>query len=137
MPKAIADRSIGDQELSLLRHLSGQGASTVGEVADSFGGPRGLARSTVLTMMERLRQKGYLTRRLIDGVYRYSPKSPTNDVLRWAVRQFVQRTLGGEVSPVVAYLVEDAEVTDEELRELEALVDRLQGQRRKGGPRAS
>lgn len=136
MPKP--DRTIGDQELSLLRHVSETpAAATVGEVAESFGGPRGLARSTVLTMMERLRQKGYLARRLVDGVYRYSPKSAASDVLRSAVRQFVERTLGGEVSPVVAYLVEDAEVSDEELRELEALVERLQGRRKKGAGRVS
>jgi predicted transcriptional regulator len=50
--------------------------------------------------------------------------------MRAAVRDFVRQTLDGEVSPVVAYLVEDAEVTDEELAELEALVDRLQARRK-------
>ena len=34
---------------------------------DTFGSERGLARSTVLTMMERLRKKGHLGRRLLDG----------------------------------------------------------------------
>ena len=59
--------SIGDQELSLVRHIADRGGATVGEVVASYGDARGLARSTVLTMMERLRRKGFLTRRLIDG----------------------------------------------------------------------
>ena len=60
-------RTIGDQELALLQHLAEHGEATVGEMTASFGAPRGLARSTVLTMMERLRRKGHLGRRLVDG----------------------------------------------------------------------
>ena len=124
-------KTIGDQELALLHHVAGHAASTVGEVAETFGAERGLARSTVLTMMERLRQKGYLTRRNVDGVYRYTSRADAGDVLKSAVRDFVQRTLEGEVSPVVAYLAENAEVSDAELAELEALVERLQAKRRR------
>jgi hypothetical protein len=43
----------------------------------------------------------------------------------------VSRTLGGSVSPFVAYLSEDAEVTPDELAELEALVARLQTKARR------
>ncbi len=65
-------KTVGDQELTLLRDIAETGPSTVGEVAERFGEPRGLARSTVLTMMERLRQKGHLEREQVEGVYRYS-----------------------------------------------------------------
>ena len=124
-------KTIGDQELALLHHVAANAASTVGEVAETFGAGRGLARSTVLTMMERLRQKGYLTRRNVDGVYRYTSRAAAGDVLKSAVRDFVQRTLEGEVSPVVAYLAENADVSDAELAELEALVERLQAKRKR------
>lgn len=126
-------KTIGDQELALLRHVAERGGATVGEVAESYGTDRGLARSTVLTMMERLRQKGYLGRRRgADGVFRYTSRTPAGEVMRAAVRDFVRQTLDGEVSPVVAYLVEDAEVSDQELAELEALVGRLQARRKDG-----
>ncbi|MCU0256115.1 MAG: BlaI/MecI/CopY family transcriptional regulator [Vicinamibacterales bacterium] len=127
-------KSIGDQELALLRHVAEGRGATVGEVAEGYGAARGLARSTVLTMMERLRQKGFLSRRRgADGVFRYTSRASAGDLLRSAVRDFVANTLDGEVSPVVAYLVEDAEVSDAELAELEALVDRLQARRKEGG----
>jgi predicted transcriptional regulator len=119
-------KTIGDQELALLRHVAGHGGTTVGEAAEAFGEPRGLARSTVLTMMERLRKKGHLTRRLADGVYRYTAPTPASDVVRGVVRDFVRQTLDGSVSPFVAYLSEDADVSDDELADLEALVKRLQ-----------
>ena len=126
--------SIGDQELALLNFLAARPASTVGEVAEGFGSPRGLARSTVLTMMERLRKKGHLQRRLSQGTYRYSPKVEPGEVVRGVVRGFVERTLQGSVSPVVAYLAEEAEMSDADLVELEQLVARLQARRKDEAP---
>ncbi|CTP92425.1 BlaI/MecI/CopY family transcriptional regulator [Xanthomonas sp. CFBP 8703] len=123
-------KSIGDQELALLQYIGEQGEASVGEVAAGFGETRGLARSTVLTMMERLRAKAYLRRRQVQGVYRYAATSGQDDVVRSAVGSFVEKTLQGSVSPFVAWMSQRAEVSDDELAELEALVAKLQSQRR-------
>jgi len=123
-------KSIGDQELSLLQYVAEQGGATVGQAAEGFGVPRGLARSTVLTMMERLRQKEHLDRRQVDGVYQYFSPASSGEVMRDVVRSFVERTLGGSVSPFVTYLTEEARVSDGELAELEELVAKLQSQRK-------
>ena len=58
-------KTIGDQELALLQYIDEHAPATVGEVASGYGEARGLARSTVLTMMERLRAKGYLQRQQV------------------------------------------------------------------------
>ena len=121
----------GEQELALLTWLAEHPAATVGEVADLYGAPRGLARSTVLTMMERLRRKGHLGRRLAGGVYRYRARLSSADLLKRAVGRFVERNLGGSVSPFLAYLSESPDVSASELRELEALVARLNADKRK------
>lgn len=126
----MSKSSIGDQELALLHYIADQGMASVGEVATGFGEPRGLARSTVLTMMERLRTKGYLKRRQLKGVYRYGTAAGPGEVLRNAVGRFVEKTLSGSVSPFVAWMSERGEVSDSELAELEALVSRLQSQRK-------
>ncbi|EIL99749.1 BlaI/MecI/CopY family transcriptional regulator [Rhodanobacter denitrificans] len=122
--------TIGDQELALLHHIDECGTASVGEVAASFGEPRGLARSTVLTMMERLRGKGYLKRRQLKGMFRYSTATGPGEVMRSAVGSFVEKTLSGSVSPFVAWMSERAEVSDSELAELEALVTQLQSRRK-------
>jgi predicted transcriptional regulator len=70
----------------------------VAQEVEAFGTPRGRARSTVLTMMERLRRKGYLTGRPIDGVYHYLPRTMPAAAIRQAVKGFVARTLGGSVA---------------------------------------
>jgi predicted transcriptional regulator len=119
-------QTLGAQELVLLRHIADRGGATVGEVADTFGSPRKLARSTVLTMMERLRKKGFLNRRLAGGVYRYQARASSEELTRGAIRRFVDRNLGGSVAPFVAYLSESAALTEAELKELEDVVARLQ-----------
>lgn len=123
--------TVGDQELALLRHVADRGGATVGEVVEQFGATNGLARSTVITMMDRLRKKGFLTRRLADGVYRYQARASSQEITKGAIRRFVDRSLGGSVAPFVAYLSESARLTDAEVKELEAVVARLQSARRK------
>ncbi len=126
-------KSIGDQELALLQYVAEQGDASVGEVAAAFGEARGLARSTVLTMMERLRAKAFLKRRQVDGgVYRYSTTRQQDDVVRSAVGNFVEKTLQGSVSPFVAWMSQRTVMTDDELAELEALVAQLQSKRKEG-----
>ncbi len=123
-------KTIGDQELALLQYIVENQPTSVGEVAIGFGEARGLARSTVLTMMERLRNKGYLQRAQHAGVYRYEATTEQHDVVNSAVGSFVEKTLQGSITPFVAWMSEKAEVSDNELAELEALVARLQSQRR-------
>lgn len=124
--------SVGDRELDLLRYVAEHGPVSVGRASEEFGAARDLARSTVLTMMERLRAKGLVSRRRVDGVYRYTSPTGPREVLRGAVESFVETTLGGSLSPVVAYLADAAdaaEVGADELAELEELVERLQARR--------
>lgn len=123
--------TVGEQELALLRHVADCGGATVGEVVEQFGASRGLARSTVLTMMDRLRKKGFLSRRLAGGVYRYQARASSDELTHGAIRRFIDRNLGGSVAPFVAYLSESAHLTDAEVKELEAVVTRLQSARRK------
>ena len=127
----MSRKSIGDQELALLQHIAEQGDASVGEVAAAFGEARGLARSTVLTMMERLRAKSYLSRKQVDGgVFRYATTARQDDVVSNAVGSFVEKTLQGSVSPFVAWMSQRTEVSDGELAELEALVATLQSKRK-------
>ena len=117
--------SLGRAELDILRYIADRQPVTVRQVADHFAATRGVVRTTLLNVMERLRRKGYLTRRRSEGVYQYSARQPNSEVLRNVVRQFVEQALGGSVSPFVAFLVQEARLTQTEVRELRELVDEL------------
>src|SRR5947209_10450529 len=113
---------LGQAELELLRYVTEHAPVTVREVADHVARTKGQARTTALTVMERLRQKGFLTRKKEGGLYRYSASVPQADLLRRLVREFVERSLGGSLAPFVAYLASDAAVSEGELAELKQIV---------------
>jgi predicted transcriptional regulator len=71
----MEQRSLGEQELEVWRFIADHAPVTGRAVVEQFGRERGLARTTVLTVIERLRQKGYLTRRHREGVFHYSPRA--------------------------------------------------------------
>ena len=50
----MAEQSICEQELALLRLIADRGSLTVGEAADQFGAPRGLARSRISNEAEHV-----------------------------------------------------------------------------------
>jgi len=124
--------TIGREELQVLRYVADRHPVSVREVADHVAATSGKARTTVLTVMERLREKGYLGRRKKGGIYLYSPKRSQAEVLRGLVADFVREALGGSVSPFVAYLAEEGNLKDEEVRELARLVADLEAQRAGG-----
>lgn len=122
----MGKEKLGEAELEVLRFVSDRDGTTVREAAEHFADARGLARTTVLTMMERLRKKGFLTREDADGGFRYLPSQSKATVLRGLVGDFVERSLGGSLQPFVAYLAEKRGVSADELAELRSLVEELE-----------
>lgn len=122
----MGKEKLGEAELEVLRFVSDREPVTVRDTAEHFAEARGLARTTVLTMMERLRKKGFLTREPGAGGFEYRSAQAKSKVLRGLVGDFVERTLGGSLSPFVAYLAERRNATPEELAELRKLVDELE-----------
>lgn len=127
-------RSIGRAELDVLKYIQDHHPVTVGKVAAHLMAAKGQKRTTALNVMSRLVQKGYLTRRRVEGVYQYSPRVGKGELLRRLVGDFVDKALGGSLSPFVAYLARDAEVKGEELRELKRIVEELEAKQREGKP---
>jgi predicted transcriptional regulator len=121
--------SLGEQEVAVLRYIAEHAPVPARAVVEKFAAEQDLARTTVLTKLERLRKKGYLTRRRRQGIYYYSPRLPQAQVLQGLVRQFVERTLGGSVSPVVAYLAGVQEISDADIAELQRLARQLEAKR--------
>lgn len=122
--------SLGEQEMEILRHVSDQEPVSVREVAAHFEREKKWARTTVLTVMERLRKKGFLSRAQIEGVFKYSAKIQTVDVITSKVSDFVEKTLGGSVGPLFSYFLSSAELSDKEIAQLKELAAKIE---KKGG----
>ena len=118
-------RPLGELEFEVLQYVSNHSPSTVRSVADDFAESQGLARTTVLTVMDRLRKKGYLARRKEGGTFVYTPSHEQGEVMHEVVKDFVENTLGGSLTPFVAYLARSKGLSDSEVGELQELVDSM------------
>ena len=119
------NKSLGSEELRLLRFIADNGPMTIRHAADTFGAESGVTRSTVQVMMERLRQKGALERLKADGGFLYGSTTPRERLLSGVVKDFVERALGGSLQPFMLYLAERENLSDEDLNNLRDLVEKL------------
>jgi predicted transcriptional regulator len=123
--------SLGQVQLEVLQFIAEHHPIRVIDVAEHFASK---ARTTILTVMEKLREKGYLTRKKHDGAFHYSPRLATSDVMAGVVRRFVEKSLGGSMSPFIAYLADSSSLTDEELAKLKNLVRDLESRNKENTP---
>ena len=124
---------LGQVQLEVLRYMADHHPIRVGEVADHFAKTNGKARTTILTVIEKLREKGYLTRKKIKGTFHYSPRLDKSVIMTNVVRRFVQESLGGSLSPFIAYLADTADLSDQEVLTLKNLVRNLEVHRKEEG----
>ncbi len=122
----MQNQTLGDQELALLRYVAANQPTTAGEVSAGFGEPNGLARSTIETVLERLRKKGFLKRNKAEGAFQYEATEAPQELMGGLVEQFVERTLAGSLVPFVTYFSKQDRLSAEELAELERLVKKLE-----------
>ncbi|RYX86138.1 BlaI/MecI/CopY family transcriptional regulator [bacterium] len=115
---------LGEKESALLAWVAANAPAGVAQIVADWGTSNGLARTTVTTMLERLRAKGYLQREKQGASFVWSPREEHGTQLRGVVGRFVERTLGGSLDPFVAYL-SDAKLSDGQKAQLRALVERL------------
>jgi predicted transcriptional regulator len=122
--------SVGRAEMDILRYIADHPGATVGEVGEYLAETKGQTRNTALNVMERLRTKGFLRREKVDNIFRYSPSVSKPVLFEQLVGDFVESTLGGSYTPIIAYLTEKVELNDEQFDELKALVKELEDRRR-------
>ena len=66
---------LGPLEAEVMDHAwKHNGPITVRDVVDSIGARQGLAYTTIMTVMERLADKGFMQRRKVGRAYSYHPK---------------------------------------------------------------
>ena len=113
--------NLGRAEMDILRYIAEHNPVTVRTVAVHVAATKGQVRTTALNAMERLRKKGFLKRRKLTGVYHYTPAKPKAQLFGKLLKDFVDAAFGGSHEPFVAYLAEETDLTDQELRLLRQL----------------
>ena len=96
-------------------------SATVRDVYETLLERRKVAYTTVMTMMKILEQKKYLKRTQAERAYVYRPAQPKRLVVGAMVRDFINRVFNGATEPLLVHLVEEHDLTPEELEEIARL----------------
>ena len=95
--------------------------TTVRDVYETLLERRKVAYTTVMTMMKILEQKKYLKKSQTERAHVYRPAQPKRQVIGGLVREFVNRVFNGSAEPLLVHLVEEHDLSGEELEEIARL----------------
>ena len=124
--KMVGKKSaVGQQELLVVRCVEELEPVDGASIVQRLQAETGKARTTILTMLDRLRAKGLLKRRKVQGRFQYSVSSAGKRLQQELVEDFVSGSLGGSTAPFLSYLSQKSEFSEEELAELRRLVAKL------------
>ena len=116
---------VSDAELEVLKVLWSAGPATVRDVAAALKKQRRrLAYNTVLTLLSRLRDKGYVTADKTDTAHQFHAVVTREDLLGSSLSALADRICDGTASPLVHALVR-GQLTRQELADLRKLLDDL------------
>ena len=114
-------------ELELMKVLWEIDGGTVQQVLDHIPAERGLAYTTVQTMLNVLHRKGRAARELQNRAYRYRPAVSREKALGQMVGDLVDRVFGGSAESLVMNLLETRRMTPEKLAKLNAMIANAEG----------
>jgi predicted transcriptional regulator len=118
----------GETEMEVLHHVWDLGEATVADVHSRILAERSVAYTTVMTVMRKLADKGFLTFTRDGPSYVYSAARPPEEVRQDLLRDVVEKVFKGSPSALVQSLVEDEHVSETERNELVRLIEELDAQ---------
>src|SRR3954467_11692904 len=131
-----------DRELEALKILWEREELTVRDLADainaSAASPKDeLAYTTVLSLLQVMEQKGFVTHRREGKAYVYLPKVPRQSTIRRLASTFLEKVFDGAVDEYLVHALESKHLSAGELDQLEAMLasarERSEKHRPKGG----
>ena len=122
-PSKPAQQSLSTAEWEVMKILWDNGPQAARDVYAALPGDVDWAYRTVKTLLSRLVAKGALDYEQIGNSYLYRPIVAREQMTRQEVRGLFQRVVGAAFSPVFANFIEEADLSDEEIRELKRMLD--------------
>jgi BlaI family penicillinase repressor len=112
----------GDLQIAVMQILWDRKEATLADIRAALERDRPTAATTVATILSRLEQAGSVHHRDGDRARIYAPTIPRVDLQRAQASNLVDRLFGGRAAELVAHLVRESEIDDEELAALRKLL---------------
>ncbi|MFZ2753255.1 MAG: BlaI/MecI/CopY family transcriptional regulator [Lysobacteraceae bacterium] len=117
------DIVLSDLQLDLMRVLWRAGDLSVAEVTEALA-DRGLAHTTVATLLTRLEKRGAVTARRDGRMLVYTASVSEAQVRRNMVSSLIAQVFRGDPKALLAHLVSEREVAQGDLEQVRALLQR-------------
>ncbi|HUT14363.1 MAG TPA: BlaI/MecI/CopY family transcriptional regulator [Thermoguttaceae bacterium] len=117
-----------DAELAILRVLWQRGPSTVREVRDVLDTEKPTGYTTALKFMQIMHDKGLLVRDESQRSHVYQPRVPAEKTQRQLVADLLERAFEGSARNLVMQALSAKKVSPEELAQIRALLDEIEGE---------
>ena len=116
--------TLGDLQLAIMRILWDRGRATVNDVHQALLNERGLAPTTIATMLKKMEAKGVVDHEVDGRQFIYRPSVCQDDVTRTMVGDLVKRLYGGDALAMVNHLLSERDFDQDELANLRAMIER-------------
>lgn len=123
MPRKKIRPPLSAAQLEIMEVVWERGESAVSDVWSEIAARRTVARNTVLTVMDRLEKRGWLSKRSVGNTHLYQATSTRQITLGDVVRRFIDSTFGGSADALVMTLLDGGGVTPEEARRIRKRID--------------
>ncbi len=115
--------TLGDLQHAIMKVLWERGEATSAEVHAALRAERGLAFTTIATMLRKMEDKGVVAHRPDGRQFIYRPVVSEDQVRRSMVGELVARLFEGDPKALVAHLVSEHEIDAAELDHLRRRLD--------------
>ncbi|WP_406697875.1 BlaI/MecI/CopY family transcriptional regulator [Singulisphaera sp. Ch08] len=120
---------LSEAQMEIMNVVWDQGEVTVADVWKALAARRKLARNTVLTMLTRLEEKGWLCRDEEGHAFRYRAAVPREATLGTMIRRLVDTAFGGSAEGLIMALLHGRGVSKEEARRIRTMITREEGKK--------
>jgi len=118
---------IADSEWRVMQILWEQGPQTANDVVKALTSEVKWKPRTIKTLISRLVKKGAI-KVIEEGYrYRYSAAVDESECIHSETKSFVGRVYQGAMTPALAALLEDADLSSEDINELQEILDQKKG----------
>ena len=119
---------LGDLQFAIMKILWEKGQGTVNNVHQSLLSERGLAPTTIATMLKKMEEKGVVAHDVEGRHFIYRPIVQEEDVTRTMVGELVDRLYGGDALAMVSHLLTERDFDEKELAQLKDMIKRKGGE---------
>ena len=115
-------KRLGKLELQVMKLIWDRGEATVRDVWEKLYSERGLAYTTVATVMRKLESKGFLKHDEKDRTYIYRPLADQEKISQGMLREMIDGLFDGSAAKLVTTLIQGEHLTERDLNQIQRII---------------